>query len=225
MLVARARLLRIALAGCVVVPGVPGVIGCGGESARDAGPVRCPIGDLSAPPEIEIVHLDATNTMFKTQAMDRVPLQAPPQGGWIVLLGARARNIDGCRVALKTVLVDACTNAVIKLDDRPTLLEIGSDGWGTSSLTTFGNLPVCPQATATRDLHDVPYVVTVILEDADGKRAEAQRTIVPTCPPSTPLCNCQCARDYVIGSECGTTTTDAGVPGSCIDAGVNATLP
>ena len=67
---------------------------------------------------------------------------------------------------LTTVLIDACSNAIIQIDRRPTKLEVGSDGWGVSSVTTFGNLPVCPQPTATRDLHDVPYIVKVQVDDA-----------------------------------------------------------
>jgi hypothetical protein len=202
-----ARVLVAVLAGAIGAPA------CGGDSGRDAPEAeRCPIGDISAPAEIEIVHLDAQNAVIKTQAMASVPLQAPPQGGWIVLLGARARNIDGCRLTLTTALIDACTNQIIQVDVRPTRLVPGSDGWGVSSVTTFGNLPVCPQATATRDLHDVPYIVRVVVEDSDGKKATAELTVVPVCPDSPPLCTCKCARDYVLGSACETMATDAGVP-------------
>jgi len=192
-------------------------IGCGGESHSDAPEApRCPIGDMAAPAELEIVHLDARNAVINTQPMQTVPLLAPPQGGWIVLLGARARNIDGCRIKLTTALIDACNNDIIQVDQRPTLLERTPDGWGISSATTFGNLPVCPQLTATRDLHDVPYVMQVTVEDDDGKKATAKITVVPVCPENTPLCTCQCGRDYVIGSDCGAAPADAGVPhGSC----------
>jgi hypothetical protein len=183
---------------------------CGGDDTPDTAP--CPIGDMSAPAELEIVHLDAQNMVVKTQAMTEIPLQQPPQGGWIVLLGARARNIDGCRITLKTTLVDPCNGEILSLDARPTKLVLGSDGWGMSSLTTFGNLAVCPQPTASLDVHDVPYVMQVIVEDSDGKKAQAQITVVPVCPAGNAMCTCQCARDYVVGSACGTAATDAGVP-------------
>jgi hypothetical protein len=207
----RALAVKIPLAALVVV------FGCGGESRSDAPEAQhCPIGDMAAPAELEIVHLDARNAVINTQPMQTVPLLAPPQGGWIVLLGARARNIDGCRVKLTTALIDACNNEIIQVDQRPTLLEKTSDGWGVSSATTFGNLPVCPQLTATRDLHDVPYIMQVTLEDDDGRKATAKITVVPVCPENTPLCTCQCARDYVVGSDCGAAPADAGVPhGSC----------
>jgi hypothetical protein len=180
------------------------LVGCGGNhgATPDAAARPCPIGDLTVPAELEIVHLDGSNTVMPTQAMAQVPLLPPPQGGWIVLLGARARNLDGCNATLTTALVDACDQQIIKVDKRPTVLEPGADGWGTSTVTTFGNLPVCPQLTAKRDLHDVPYNVTVVVEDTGGHKASATLAVVPVCPAGDALCICQCDRDYVIGSSC-----------------------
>jgi hypothetical protein len=192
-----------ALAGVIAALALPA---CGGESTPDAPEAQsCPIGDMSAAPEVEIMHLDAQSAVVQTQAMAQVPLIPPPQGGWIVLLGAKARNIDGCRLNLKTVLVDTCNNEIIGLDSRPTKLVVGSDGWGVSSVTMFGNLAVCPQQTATRDLHDAPYKVQVILDDDDGKKGQAEMMIVPVCPANMPLCTCQCGRDYKLGTDCPST--------------------
>ncbi len=193
----RARLVGHALATALL-------IGCGGggsatPDARVA--VPCPIGDLSAPAEMEIVHLDEHGTVIETQPMQAVPLIAPPQGGWIVLLGVRARNID-CRPALITALIDACDNQPLNVDRRPTQLNVGSDGWGVSSLTSFGNLPVCPQLTAARDLYGVPYTVTVAIEDASGQSATSSLTVVPTCLDGNPRCSCECNHDYVVGASC-----------------------
>jgi hypothetical protein len=192
------------------------VIGCGGDPKPQP---PCPIGDQSAPAELQIVNLEADEaTVSMTQAMAKVPLVPPPQGGWIVLLGARARNLDGCGLALTTALVDACDGQILQIDKRPTHLELGADGWGVSSLTTFGNLPVCPQLTATRDLHDVPYTVNVVVEDIHHKKASASLTIIPTCGTDPSRCACECARDYVVGSACNQPAVDAGVPPACVDA-------
>lgn len=175
--------------------------GCGGGSSAIPDPT-CPIGDMSAPAEMQIVHLDENNALVETQAMQTVPLIAPPQGGWIVLLGVRARNIDGCQVTLTTALVDECDDQLIQIDKRPTQLELGADGWGVSSVTTFGNLPVCPQLTAARDLDNVPYQIKVTIEDRDGQKASSTMTVVPTCPGGASRCSCECDRDYVVGKEC-----------------------
>ena len=198
--------LGVALIGAALLAG------CGGDD--DGGAKQCPIGDLTAPVELEIVHLDASNAVFKTQAMDKVPLVAPPQGGWIVLIGVRARNIDGCQIDLTTALRDTCTNQLIQVDKRRTLLAIGDDGWGESIASRFSNLPVCPQLTATRDLHDQPYVVEVTIEDvAHNKKASASITVVPTCPTdaASSRCPCECGRDYKTGDICPEVPVDAGV--------------
>jgi hypothetical protein len=198
--------LAIALIGAVL-------LGCGGGDDEDS--KRCPIGDLSAPAEIEIVHLDASQQVVKTEAMAKVPLQPPPQGGWILLLGVRARNIDGCQITLTTVLRDTCSHDLMKLEKRPTKLEVGDDGWGVSTSTTFSNLQVCPTLTATRDLHEEPYIIEVTVEDVDHKKASASLTVVPTCLDDASRCPCECARDYQTGDMCSTVPVDAGVTGAC----------
>jgi hypothetical protein len=191
------------------------LIGCGGGD-DDPQPMRCPIGDVSAPAEMQIVHLDENNAVVQTEAMQSVPLIAPPQGGWIVLLGVRAKNLDGCQAVLTTALVDACDEQIIQIDRRPTRLEMDADGWGVSTVTSFGNLPVCPQLTAARDLERVPYIVRVSIEDADGQKAAGSITVVPTCLDSGSRCACECNLDYVVGAECPAvptphTTCDAAV--------------
>jgi len=175
----------------------------GGAGAPDApDPVRCPLGDPSATPMLEITHLDAAFQMSTTQPGSQVPLVFPPQGGWILLLGARATNLDGCRVDLTTSIRDVGGSTVLSLDRRPTQLDDTGDGWGLTTVTTYGNLPVCPLAAPTRDLHDQPYEVTVELEDADGKHASKTITVTPVCPDPDPtgLCLCQCDQNYVLGS-------------------------
>jgi hypothetical protein len=156
------------------------------------------------PAEIQIVHQDASFAIIDTQPMAQVPLIAPPQGGWIVLLGVRAKNVDALNTTLTTALVDPCDGQVLQLDSRLTRLDMGADGWAVSSLTSFGNLPVCPQLTSTRDLDNVPYTVTVSVEDDNGQSATSSLTIVPTCPTDASRCPCECDRDYVVGNACPT---------------------
>ena len=190
----------VAALGCSLL-----ATGCGGsDGASDASApdLHCPIGDVSQPAEMQIIHLDENNAVFSTQSMQQVPLIAPPQGGWIVLLGVRAKNLDGCQAVLTTALVDACDNQIIQIDRRPTQLNMDADGWGVSTLTTFGNLPVCPQLTAARDLDNVPYMISVTIEDGEGQKASSTMTVVPTCPSGASRCPCECDREYVVGKEC-----------------------
>ncbi len=175
-------------------------VGCGGDGEPE--PEPCPIGDLSAPAEAELFFLDPNNEVIALTATAEVPLMIPPQGGWIVLVGVRARNLDGCSSTLTTALVDNDNGQILKVDQRQTELEPDGSGWGVSRASTVGNLQVCPQLTATRDLHGLPYVISAVVEDADGHKATTQMTITPTCPPGEPRCQCECARDYNIGDEC-----------------------
>ncbi|MBA3396781.1 MAG: hypothetical protein H0T89_29390 [Deltaproteobacteria bacterium] len=179
------------------------MFGCGDDGEPE--PKRCPIGDLAAPAEAELFFLDANNQLVAPTATGEVPLMIPPQGGWIVLVGVRARNIDGCSPTLTTALVDTDDGQILKIDQRQTELELDASGWGMSRASTVGNLQVCPQLTATRDLYGQPYVVSAVVEDADGNKATTQMTVTPTCPPGESRCQCECARDYVVGDECPAT--------------------
>jgi hypothetical protein len=187
--------------------------GCsGGATSVDAPLARCPLGDPDAAAQLEIVHLDADLQIVRTLENAEVPLQAPPQGGWILLLGVRATNLDGCQLNLTTSFRDVCDDRIIKVDQRPARLDDTGDGWGISTASTFGNLPVCPQVTAQRDLHDQPFLVTVSIDDVDGKRASRDLTVVPVCPVADPRCACECDRDYVLGGPCPPVGPDAAPP-------------
>jgi hypothetical protein len=204
-LVPRGRNLVLALGGALLS------IACGGgDDPPGDGTMpepTCPFGDLSLPAEMQIIHLDAANNVFRTQPMQEVPLIAPPQGGWINLIGVRARNIDGCRTTLTVALQDMCDNELLTVDQRPTQLEVDSEGWGASSLTTFSNLPVCPHVTTERDLNSVPYTVVVRIEDSNGQMASSTITLVPVCPGDPSRCSCECDREYTLGKECPTVDT------------------
>ena len=189
----------------LLISGLLLVAACSGGSGAPDAPdpaVPCPLGDPAAPAMLEITHLDAAFQMFTTQPDSQVPLVFPPQGGWIFLLGARATNLDGCRVNITTSIRDVGGTTVLSLDRRPARLDDTGDGWGLTALSTYGNLPVCPLAAPTRDLHDQPYEVTVELDDADGKHAAKTITVTPVCPDPDPtgLCLCQCDQHYVLGS-------------------------
>lgn len=185
---------------------------CSGGDTKPDALVRCPLGDPAAPVDFEIVHLDGDLNVVTTQPNMEVPLHPPPQGGWILLLGARATNLDGCQVTLTTSFRDVCNSDVIKVDRRPTRLDATGDGWGLTNPSMYANLPICPQVTSLRDLHDQPFVVTVTLEDLDGKKASKDITVVPVCPAGADLCTCECDHNYVLGGACPPVGPDAGVP-------------
>ena len=179
---------------------------CGGnhDAAHDSGVESCPIGDLASAVELEIVNLDANGQVIQTQDMAQVPLVVPPQGGWAVALGARARNID-CRLTLKTALTDLCTSRILATDSRDTHLDLGADGWGLTTLNSFSALQVCSVPAAVRDTNDVPYSITVSIADSGGYKASKSITVVPTCPTdgaNATCCAVQCNDAYSLGDPC-----------------------
>jgi hypothetical protein len=112
--------------------------------------------------------------------------------------GLRARNLDGCRATLSASVHDACDDAIVSAERRPTRLD-PVDGWGIPrNMSYVPILQMCPNAAATRDLEGEPYIVHLAVEDADGRRAEAAPiTVVPTCLDDT--CLCQCDTEYIVG--------------------------
>jgi hypothetical protein len=178
------------------------LIGCGSDPSKPV--MRCPIGDVSLPAELQIVHEDANFSVVETQPMAEVPLLPPIQGGWALMLGVRANNIDGCQATLKTSIRDTCVDQLLKHEERPTHLDVGADGWGVTSLATFSALQACPNLNSTRDLDNVPYMITVSVEDDYGQKATASLTVVPICDPDASGCFCECGRDYVMGDQCTT---------------------
>lgn len=172
-------------------------------SGDDSAPLRCPFGDPTAPVQLEIVHLDADFNVVATMADTVLPLIVPPQGGWAVLIGARATNIDGCQMNLATSFRDACEPTVLKFDMRPSQPLIAQgDGWGLTPLADFSNLQLCPTPGPLRNLFNEPFLFTVTVDDIDGKRASTEVRLSAQCPADNPRCACECDKDYNVGEAC-----------------------
>lgn len=173
----------------------------------DPEPLRCFVGDPAAPPELVLIHQTASGTIAVTREDQTVPLLQPPQGGRVMFIGVRARNLDGCPVTITAALFDTCSEDVIALERRPIRLEPTADGWleplQPHEISNYSNLPACPRAGLTRDVHGEPYRLLVSIEDKDGRRVEATRIIVPTCAGLfAETCPCECSRDYILGEAC-----------------------
>jgi hypothetical protein len=196
---------------------VPGLYACPDE-------VRCFVGDPALPAEIEPVFRDVELKMQLMTEGGAVPLILPPQGGKVMVVGVRARNLDGCPVTIASSIRDTCSNSIIALENRPVRLEPNGDGWLTpaipSDLINYSNLPACPRANLERDVHAQPYLLSIRVEDKDGRKAETMIEIVPTCaePEFMDQCLCECDQDYSLGDECTGERPDAGADNSC-DAG------
>lgn len=178
--------------------------GCGADDAPP--PVTCTIGDPALPIELELLAHDAGAGISHLQApRSAVPLVFPDQGGEVLLIGARARNLAACSATMTTSLRDPCTHEIVTVDVRPVLLTDTADGWAAPDAdhrSQWANLAVCPNAAATRDLQGQHYQLEVVLETTDGRRAEASMEVVPTCAADDTSCLCQCQAGYDLGDEC-----------------------
>ena len=190
----------------------------------DDTPKECFVGDPAQAPVIEAVFRDVNNEMKPLAEGGEVPLILPPQGGKVMVVGVRAKNLDGCPITIATSIRDTCSASIIALENRPVTLEQTSDGWLApvlpAELINYSNLPACPRANLERDVHDQPYVLTIRVEDKAGRKAETTVEIVPTCaePEFMEQCLCECDDDYNLGQDCTGERPDAGASNSC-DAG------
>jgi hypothetical protein len=186
----------------------------------DAG-VSCPIGDPTRPVEMSIVHRNADGTLAMTEDNGTIPLIQPPQGGRVLFVGARAKNLDGCPVVIHVALIDDCSGLAV-VDDRPVILEQGADGWGEpkqpSELSNYANVPVCPDPNAPRDHNDEVHTLKVTITDRYGKTASRTIHVTPVCgePDKLAECKCECSANFRLGTPCGT-TRDGGTF-MCVDA-------
>lgn len=196
----RALVLAALLAGCEDH----------GETGPDdpVRPAECLIGDPDAAPELELVYRTVDGTLASLERGGRVPLILPPQGGKVLLVGIRARNVDGCGLRITAALRDPCTGRVLGLDRRPVFLVDDGSGWAVprqvAQLSDYANIPACPNFATERDVDEQELVLEVEIEDIAGRTARAETRLTPYCGEAQHLaqCACECDADYVLGRAC-----------------------
>lgn len=178
--------------------------GCAG------GECRAPFaGDPAQPVEVVpalTVAVDGGAALVEIKDGDKVGLQPPPQGGFVLYVGARLRHLDPCGVFIGALLRDPVTDAVRSNLDRRNgdlVAEPGS-GWfvpkALASFSSVANLPACPDDLGAGIVGQTLKLELTITERG-GRRSVATRTVVPTCGggPCEAECRCQCGRGYVPG--------------------------
>lgn len=177
-------------------------------------PMACPIGDLSQPPELVIMHVDPTGTLVESQPGADAQIGIPPQGGRALTFGARVKNLDGCGVVVTAWMRGPCAPAILKLDNRTLSypLREGPDGWAQTATDQYTLLQTCPATNLDRDVFDNAFRFTLAVEDRDGRRVEREVDLVPRCAADDAECRCECDASYALGQACPPTGPDAGVP-------------
>jgi hypothetical protein len=156
---------------------------------------------------------------------DPVELWRAPQGGHVLVVGARIRGLGGETISLRVRVRDPESNRILAEEKRTVVTELVPDepGWRqtlrqTNSQAT--HVPVCPNYGA-RDIVSQTQRVEVHVTELYAPvetTGQTELTLVPSCMQNEPShlaqCVCECTADYVLG-RCA----DAGPPG---DAGALA---
>lgn len=123
-----------------------------------------------------------------------VPLVSAPQGGVIMLAGARIAGTTTCQLDATGALRDPTTQKIIGLDVRPLVVKPRGDGWlvPDPGLSDMPNIAVCPSAAATRSIDGNAYRLELSLQDSSGATlAQLAATVTPTCSDDG-LCTSEC---------------------------------
>ena len=211
---ARSLAVLVLLATTTACPDDPpdGTGGSGGE-----GPSPCNVGflgDDTLAPELEVFFYGADELDHPVSDQTVLDMIEPPQGGRVIYVGARAKNVDGCGVLLTGTLRDPTTNQ-IRFDTRTANLLDEGDGWGSVQpgvLAAYSNIPACQNSWSEQTLYEDPYRLEVKLQDAGGRVAEASFDVRAQCTelsqarPSGPdvfdECTCICRAGYELGDTC-----------------------
>jgi hypothetical protein len=184
-------------------------------ACSDDAPTTCPIGDRASPIELVAVTAPYLGSIGDLADGGEVDLFRPLQGGKVIYVGVRARNVDGCNVQLTAALRDPVTQQVIALEQRPVRLVDSGDGWGrpASSSDHLANVPACPSAAATHDVDGAAWQLELRLDELGGRTATTTLSVVPRCDVDGEIeeCECECDSDYVLGAACPSDPVDAGV--------------
>jgi hypothetical protein len=150
--------------------------------------------DLLSTTDVVLVAEDPNSVISDVTDGSQVTLMSAPQGGHILLAGARVRASSDCQLAATASLRDPNTQRVIALEQRPLLLDKRADGWAVpqQGLNAMPNIAVCPNSAASTSVDGHPFLLEVSLATLDGTPiVTASAMVTPTCADS--YCTGDCA--------------------------------
>lgn len=112
-----------------------------------------------------------------------------PQGGFLLLSGVRTQGFDECVDLTAAIRDPENGNAIVSLEQRPSRLESGGDGWlypdQPDELYNWANLFVCE--VMSRDFHGGTWTVEITADDGETV-STASRLVVPRCANDDDYC-------------------------------------
>ncbi len=212
----------IAVAGCeaCIVP-----TDSGGEGEGEAPQLECFYGDKDADPEGELVYRTVDQQLATLVDGQEVPMILPPQGGKVILIGARVKNMDLCSLQANGGMFDGCQTPprIIGREGRGLQMKINEDlGMAEpdrpETLNNYVNIPLCPNFTAVRDADGEPFNLEIRFSDRAQRSLILKATVTPVCaePEQLARCTCECDVDFSFERVCEDIVADpAGEPGVC----------
>jgi len=169
----------------------------------------------SSPPKpaADLGTIGVVATEYDAVKMTQAPLGAqlalvrPPQGGYVVFVGARVTGFAApTTVELTGLLKNGAT--VISQDARTVTLQQAPDDanvWipDLRSITTVSNIAVCP-SNSTTDRVNASFTLEVqVLDRATGRMGVADQTTQLVCTQSDATvqqnCVCECQGNFMVG--------------------------
>lgn len=210
-----ALLVLVGGAGCPDDEPVGG--GGSGGSGGGGSPFQCPYdynGDPAAPMEIEVFYLGADDKNHDVTDGAVLDMIEPPQGGRVIFVGVRAKNVSPCGVSISAGLRDPINNKV-NFESRSVNLVPDGSGFAVSRLgevASYANTPTCFNTWSAQNLFDGDYTLEVTVEDNDGHKAEKTFAVTATCSDKSlagnsgqaviDQCMCICKTGYMLGEDC-----------------------
>jgi hypothetical protein len=183
----------------------------------------CFFGDPNEEPVAELVHRIGIGADLLLEGGD-VDMILPPQGGKVILVGVRAKNINLCAVGVSAAVRDTCDGGLLSREGREIALVAADDGWAypvnPDLLDNYANVAMCPNRASSRDIDGYPYQIEVRLTDQlTRKNVLVTMSIVPRCNEANVLqeCECTCDNEYELGRDCTIRYDDSNdvPPGEC----------
>lgn len=146
--------------------------------------------------EAELVAADEMGNVHTIHDGDHVALMGAPQGGHIILVGARVHTDDTCQLDATGALRDLATNRVLGLDQRALYVEATGDGWAApespASLSAMPNVAVCPTSATTAAVNGGTYQLELTINLGGNQVADLKASVIPTCGASDGYCSTDC---------------------------------
>jgi hypothetical protein len=213
-----------------------------GDGSADAGTglVECFFGDEGQDPVGELVFLDEDFQLQDLAPGQAVPLILPPQGGKVVFIGARLKNMDLCSLQANGGVFDDCPTSprIIGREGRGIqMVENAATGFAEpadpTTINNYVNLPLCGNFTSSRDIDGEPYRVEIRFSDRARRSLVLTADITPFCPGEPGAedgqfeqCTCECDADFGFDGACEDIIVDDDRPaGTCPAANDGDPLP